>query len=227
VDAAGIMVRVWPLDHRALPRWIERRMGAKGLLPDRETVDMIAHRVEGNLLAAAQEIDKLVLLNGPGALDPAHAAAAVADSARYDVFTLVDSVLAGDTGRALHILDGLRMEGETEPIVLWALADGVRRLHAMAERMAAGASLERLLSEPGVMERRKPLLRAALRQGRLAGWRHLLRGCARVDRVIKGMETGRPWDALLALTVDLTETCAGRRSPFQLSSTDTPRGTQP
>ena len=108
------------------------RMRGRGLQPGPEVVGMLAERVEGNLLAAAQEIDKLLLLHGPGPLDAEQLLAAVADSARFDVFGLIDSALQGQAGRCLRMLDGLHAEDVPAPVVLWALAREVRSLASMA-----------------------------------------------------------------------------------------------
>jgi DNA polymerase-3 subunit delta len=214
LDALGVIVRVWVPDQHGLPRWIAHRLRAKGLRVGSDACALIAARIEGNLLAAAQEIDKLVLLHGPGPLGVEAVAAAVTDSARYDVFALVDAALAGDTARAVHVLDGLRAEGEKPPMLLWALADGVRKLNTVAQRTDAGDPASRVLAEQRVFERRKALMRTALERARPQVWRHLLQRCAGVDRVIKGVEVGTPWDALAALTVDLAQACRGHEPRF-------------
>lgn len=205
LEGAGVMVQVWPLDRTAIEAWMERRLRRGGLVPTPEAVHLLCERVEGNLLAAAQEIEKLLLLTGPGALDGPAVMSAVADSARFGVFDLVDAALAADPPRAVRVLQGLRGEGVDPVLVLWALAREIRGLHQMAERVQAGEALRGLLG--GVRPpRRQPLVRAALgrlREPVLAG---LLSDCARVDRVIKGLESGSPWDELLDLTLALAGT---------------------
>ena len=115
LDKAGVSVPVWPVEPAQLPAWIDRRMRAHGMQPSRDALQLLAERVEGNLLAADQEIEKLYLLHGSGSLDLETVTELVADSARYDIFGLVDAALAGDAVYAQRILGGLRAEG-VEPV---------------------------------------------------------------------------------------------------------------
>jgi len=118
IESAGVFVRVWPLKREELPGWIAQRMASKGLNPERAAIEALAERVEGNSLAAAQEIDKLALLHGSAPLDAATLEDLVADSARFDVFKLIDAAVAGNASRALRVLDGLRAEGEQVPALM-------------------------------------------------------------------------------------------------------------
>jgi len=201
---AGVAVQVWPVDARALPAWISRRMRARGLQCPRDAVGLLAERVEGNLLAAAQEIEKLRLVLGSGAADLDTVADAVGDSARFDVFTLVDTALAGQTARAVRMLGGLRGEGVEPVLILWALAREVRALATMARAVADGKAIPAVLATHRVWEKRKGPIGAGLKRHDAAAWLRLLRQCARTDRIIKGMETGDPWDELLQLVVQIT-----------------------
>ena len=207
LEHAGVLLQVWPVEARELPAWIERRMRARGLTPTREAAGFIAARVEGNLLAAAQEIEKLRLLQGEGAVDIAAAETAVADSARYDAFKLVDAALAGDGARVAHILDGLRQEGTEPPVILGALNYTLRELATKAWQIEAGTPAAQVLATG--WPQRRPLIQRALQRGRARDWQHLLQRAARVDRVVKGQAPGRVWDELL----DLSEGLAGLRLP--------------
>jgi len=142
VENLGVIVQIWPVDVQRLPQWIEQRMHKAGLKPDRETAQMLADRVEGNLLAAHQEIEKLLLLHGSGPINAEQLAAAVAHSARYDVFELVDSALRGETERCLRIIDGLRGEGVAPPVVLWALHREIAQITAISADAAKGLSID-------------------------------------------------------------------------------------
>ncbi len=209
LDAAGVVVMVRPVDARAFTGWIENRMARHGLFPSSEALDLLAERTEGNLLAAAQEIDKLRVLQGGGEVGVDAVLDAVAESARYSVFDLVDAALAGQAARAVRILEGLRHEGVEAALVSWALHREVSLLARAALAVSAGASADAALARLRVWERRRTLLgRAVSRLGR-DGCLSLLRACARADRVIKGAETGRPWDGLLALTVSLAGRAPG------------------
>lgn len=201
LDASGVVVQLWPVAPPQLPAWIERRMRSRGLRPDQEAVAMMAERVEGNLLAAAQEIERLCLLHGAGPVDARAVAGAVADSARFDVYKLADSALAGDAARCVRILAGLQAEGIEPVLVLWALAREVRALATMAYAIEHGTSVQAALSAGRVWDSRKRLVTAGLRRNRASHWRRLLRACARADRVAKGMAAGRPWDELRSVAL--------------------------
>lgn len=200
LERAGVVVQVWPVEPARLPEWVARRMRAHELSPSPAAAALLADHVEGNLLAAAQEIEKLRLLNGPGEIDAEAVAAAVADSARFDVFALADAALAGDAVRSARVLYGLRAEGVEPVLVLWALARELRSLAALAFAARGGEGLEAAMGRLRVWPRRKPLITQALRRHSAARWRALLARSARIDRLIKGMEPGNAWDELLQLS---------------------------
>jgi DNA polymerase-3 subunit delta len=204
LEQAGAAVQVWPPTAAQLPAWIERRMRSRGLKPDTEAVALLAERVEGNLLACAQEIEKLLLLHGPGTVDGAAVAAAVADSARYSVYDLADRAVAGDAAAVSRILRGLQSEGEEPTLVLWALAREVRALAGMAEEIRRGAAPEQVLARRGVWESRKAPVRGALKRHSVPGLQRLLCRAARADRSIKGLAQGNVWDELLQVALGLS-----------------------
>jgi len=208
LDRAGVVVFVWPLDAQQFPAWVRARMRQRGLEPTTEAVALLAERVEGNLLACVQEIDKLYLLQGEGPVDATAITAMVADSARFDVFTLVDAALGGDGVRCTRILHGLQGEGVAAPVVLWALIREVRQLATMADAVAGGAAIPGVLARFRVWQARKAVTGQAL--GRLSGaaCRDLLRRGALVDRIIKGRAAGNPWDELLQLSLLLAGVAA-------------------
>ena len=202
LEQAGVSIAIWPIEAAQLPGWIDRRMRAHGMRASREALQLIAERVEGNLLAAAQEIEKLYLLHGSGELDVDTVAELVADSARYDVFGLVDAALAGDAGHVQRILSGLRAEGVDPVLVLWALVREIRTLTTMARQLQSSGLAQVLVSHQ-VWDKRKPLVSAALQRIRGRQWWHLLQRCAQLDRVIKGRAAGSAWDELLQLALSL------------------------
>ncbi|MGH8494659.1 MAG: DNA polymerase III subunit delta [Gammaproteobacteria bacterium] len=203
LDAAGVAVQVWPVDAPRLPRWIDARMRSHGLQPEREAVALLAERVEGNLLAASQEIEKLLLLAGPGPVDVETVRRAVADSARFDVYQLGDAALAGEPARALRILDGLRAEGVEPPLVLWALARELRSLATAACQMRAGRTADQALAAARVWPRRQGLVRQALARHDADSACALVESAARADRVVKGNLPGKPWPRLSGLVAAL------------------------
>ena len=193
VENLGVIVQIWPVDVQRLPHWIEQRMHKAGLNPDREAAQMLADRVEGNLLAAHQEIEKLLLLHGSGPINAEQLAAAVAHSARYDVFELVDSALRGETERCLRIIDGLRGEGVAPPVVLWALHREIAQITAISADAAKGLSIDHAMTRAKVWEKRKPLVRTAVGRLNTPAWLELLAKCQQVDAAAKGADFGDPW----------------------------------
>lgn len=184
-----------------LGAWIVERMRARGLQPHPEAVQLLVQRVEGNLLAAAQEVDKLAMLHGSGPVSLDDARDAVADSARYDVFQWVDAVVAGQTARALHMLDGLRDEGAEPTLLLWAMVRELRTLAGIVGVIARGGSPDRALHEARVWQSRRELVRSASQRLRPQRVARLLQRAAHADRVIKGMAAGSPWGELSYLAL--------------------------
>lgn len=195
-ESHGVVVQVWPVGIERLPAWIAARARAHGLLPDAPGARLLAERVEGNLLAAHQEVEKLALLYGKGRIGAEEIAAAVADSARYDVFQLGEAALAGDVARSLRILEGLRGEGAEPTLVLWVLCREIRAL-ATARAGAAPSGFGRQAAN------RAQALEAAARRTAGTALGGLIRRAERADRSIKGLADGDAWDRLAALTASL------------------------
>jgi DNA polymerase-3 subunit delta len=206
LERAGSVVPVYPVERRELPRWIAARLAAQGQRADSATVEFIAERVEGNLLAAHQEVRKLGLLFEKGLLPPAEARSAVMSVARFDAFGLVDAMLAGEAARCRRGLAGLRAEGEAAPLVVWALADTVRallRLHAAA---AHQQPLQPVLRQARVFGPREQLFTSALSRMTVLQLQTALQRLARIDKMIKGALAGDPWQALERLMLGLCGT---------------------
>lgn len=203
LDKAGVVLFIWPMDAREFNGWVAARMRRCGLEPTAEAVSMLADRVEGNLLACVQEIDKLYLLQGAGAVDADAITRLVADNARFDVFGLVDAALAGKAARSIRILHGLEAEGTAPQIVLWALAREIRQLTAMATQVAGGQAIPGVLSRYHVWANRKTAVGTALKRLKPAECNAMLRHCASIDRISKGRGAGNAWDELLQLTCRL------------------------
>lgn len=204
LDRAGWIVAVAAVDRAALPDWIAARLARNDQRADAATLRLIADRVEGNLLAADQEVRKLALLLPPGVLAADAVRAAVLDVARWDVFDLVDAALAGDPQRALRCLHGLRAEGTAGPVILWALADALRLLMRVDAAMQAGRPLAQALRDARVWGPRERLVPAALRRVPAPARRALLRACARADRILKGLDRADDAPALEAIVLGLS-----------------------
>jgi DNA polymerase III subunit delta len=194
-------LQIWPVDSAQLPQWIRQRLSQAGLSASAEAVDMLSMRVEGNLLAAAQEIEKLKLLAEGNQVDLETIQGAVSDSARFDVFGLIDCALHGEGSHALRMLEGLRGEGVEAPVILWALAREVRLLAGIAQQYGQGMPLEKAFSaaRPPVWDKRRPLLSKALQRHSASGWARLLQDAQQIDAQIKGQAPGDPWSGLSLL----------------------------
>jgi DNA polymerase-3 subunit delta len=203
IDKIGIIVQVWPLQGRDLLRWLEQRLARRGLHADIEGLSLLATRIEGNLLAAAQEIEKLYILYGAGTLSLAQIQSAVADSSRYDVFALVDTSLAGAADRLTKVLFGLQAEGVAAPIVLWALTRETRLLLAIYHELKQGRPKDSVYKNHQVFEKRKALLDKALARLNPKILHDILMLGAKADRQIKGQEIGDCWETLLTMSFKL------------------------
>lgn len=208
LERVGVMVEFWPIESARLPRWVEDRMASRGLAADREAAQLLADRVEGNLLAAAQEIDKLALLVD-GKADAEAVRAAVADSARFDIFQLADMALAGESAKALRMLASLRAEGVEPVLVIWSLAKEIRALAEMSFKVAGGQSAARVSA--GVWpKKRQPLFARALERFPVKAWERLLLEAALIDRQVKGARRGDPWQGLERLVAAMAGTPLSR-----------------
>jgi len=208
LESAGVNLTIWPIGPRELPGWIGERMRRVGLQPDRDAVAMIADRVEGNLLAAGQEIEKLRLLHGEGKVTADDVSSAVANSSRFDVFKLVDAALGGDSKRALKILAGLQAEGVEPVIIVWALTRELRTLAKLAELIAGGMDLANSMQKAGVWRNRQALVRACVARHQSQDFHRLLKATGTADQAAKGQQRADPWQVITAIVLELT---MGRR----------------
>ena len=208
LSRAGAMLYIWPVGRRELPRWIERRLHSRGLSAEQTTIDLLAARAEGNLLAAAQEVEKLSLLLGEGRVDPVTARRAVADSARYDVFDLSEAALCGSRARVDRICRGLQEEATEPTLALWALAHDLRVLAVLQATAGDSRQVDEVFRQQRVPKHRQARLRQLATGTAADAWEGLLSRAAHVDRVIKGAAVGRPWDELLQLSFELTALAA-------------------
>jgi DNA polymerase-3 subunit delta len=198
IERHGAWVPVWPVNRAALPGWLDGRARALGLTLEPGAAQLIVDRVEGNLLAAKQELDMLSLLANGAPIGTTLVMEAVGDSARYDVFQLAEAAAAGDAQRSLKVLVGLRGEGVEPTLILWALVRELRGLWQARERERLGSNF----AQSGWNQAAKPSPRALQRAGKLPLAR-LLRQAGQTDRAIKGLAPGDPWSEITALTMGL------------------------
>jgi len=210
LDAAGVAIRIDPIDRKALPPWIAQRLAAQGQRVQggeagQQALAFFADRVEGNLLAAHQEIQKLALLYPAGELSFEQVESAVLNVARYDVFKLGEAVLAGQVERALRMLDGLQAEGEAAVLVHWTLAEDIRALKRVKDAMSAGKPLPMALRDARVWGAKERLFERALPlfgDNALAQLLHAAQVC---DGLVKGLKHPdwplEPWQGLQRLVL--------------------------
>lgn len=207
LQQAGVYIDIPLVERAQLPGWISNRLAAQQQSADRQCVDFIAERVEGNLLAAHQEIQKLALLHPAGKLSFEQVHDAVLNVARYDVFKLNEAMLSGDAARLMRMMDGLKGEGEALPLVLWAMAEEVRTLLRLKSSVAQGRQLGMLLKESRIWGPREKLMEPALRRISLAALQTALQEAAQIDKMVKGLRakafSGDAWDALSQLGLKL------------------------
>jgi DNA polymerase-3 subunit delta len=205
LQQAAVYIDIPSIERNALPGWLAQRLAAQGQSAERASLDFIADRVEGNLLAAHQEIQKLGLLHEPGKLAHQQVQDAVLNVARYDVFKLSEAMLSGDSARLMRMLEGLKGEGEALPLVLWAVSEEIRTLLKLKAGMAQGRPLPALLKEYRIWGPRERLMEPALRRIALATLEAALQQAAQVDRMVKGLRArafaGDQWDAMLQLAL--------------------------
>jgi DNA polymerase-3 subunit delta len=206
LDKAGATIQVWPVDARELPRWLQQRVKGAGMSIDRDALQLLCERVEGNLLAAVQEVEKLKLLAKDGQITPETITEAVSDNARYNLFDMADSTLKGEAATSLRMLHGLRAEGTEPPVVLWALLREIRTLRQARAAVDGGQAAQQALSGLRVWKNRMGMMQGALARHSQASLDELLEQAARVDGSIKGFADGRPWDALETLVLKLAGT---------------------
>lgn len=210
MDQAGVTIQIWPVEPARLPEWVAQRMRRRGKTLDRPAAELIAQRVEGNLLAAAQEIDKLALLIEGDTVSIEDVMGTVTDSARFEAFALVESCLAGNATRLVRMLRGLRQEG-VEPLgvlgpVMWEL----RRLSGMVHGLATGQTRDRILADYHVWPQRRAAVNACLDRLDTAAVSGLLRQAAAVDRSAKGASFAGAWEQLESFLLAVS----GKRPAF-------------
>jgi len=206
----GVMVDIASIDRHRLPAWISIRLARQQQRTDPATLQWIADKVEGNLLAAHQEIQKLGLLYPEGKLSSDDVERAVLNVARYDVFGLRDAMLMGDTRRTVRLLEGLRAEGEALPLVLWAVGDEIRLLARVAEARANGQDTGALLRRLRIFGAHEKLALQALGRVPAKAWPAAVQHAHDVDRLIKGLTVpGRlsdPWEEMTRLALRVAAT---------------------
>ena len=195
----GVMISADDIPRDLLPAWLANRLLRQNQSSDKATLEFLADRCEGNLIAAFQEIQKLGLLFPPGEVSFEQVQEAVMDVARYDIFKLTEAMLAGDVARYVHVLEGLRAEGTATVLILWAISEEVRTLGKLLQATLSGASLLDAMRNIRVRKERQGLIESTARRLKFPHIERAIGHAARLDKMIKGLRKGDVWDEFLQL----------------------------
>jgi DNA polymerase-3 subunit delta len=224
LEQFGVSLQIDSLDRAQLPQWIAQRLKLQNQSvasgqDGQNCLQFFADRVEGNLLAAHQEIQKLALLYPAGELTQAQVESAVSNVARFDVFKLSEAVLAGQVARVQRMLDGLQAEGEAAVLVHYTLAEDIRALKRVKDAMAEGRPLPMALREQRIWGAREKLFERVLPKLSTARLAQLLKNAHQVDGIVKGLKVADwptdPWQALQRLALRVSSACAIKAEAFR------------
>ena len=199
LDQSGIVVIAYPVGANELPAWISERMKVLGVRPGPGVIDLFVHRYTGNLLALAQELEKLTLQTNNKEIYLEDIEKDLRDDARFNVFELIDVCLRGHARDAVRIVDKLRREDVQPVLISVLLAREVRAMGILAEEIGAGKNADAAFRARQVWPRRQPLVRQAIKRVSLRRWQGLLQRCAHLDRVVKGRASGETWREIESL----------------------------
>jgi DNA polymerase-3 subunit delta len=203
LESQAVFVQIWPIDQKELPRWLEGRFRQAGLRVERDAIRLMAPRIEGNLLAAVQEIERLKLTITDREIVVADVEAGVADSARYDVFKLIDSALLGNAPRCVRMINGLRAEGAEPLFLVNMLSREIRNLETMKAAIAAGENQRDVFKKARVWDKRVPIVSKCLERHQVRELRSMQTALGCIDRTVKGIEIGDPWRLLDGVVLQL------------------------
>lgn len=204
IEAKAFVVVIWPINSQNLAVWIKQRLKRHDLVANEHAIDIICQRTEGNLLATAQEIDKLSILADSKELDAAMVARAVADSSRFNVFTLIDTALGGNSGRALNILYHLKAESEDPLKILNFICRELRSLCKMAMLIENGQSVNAAMQSERIWRNKMGPISTALNNHSLNQLQAYLSDASLIDQSVKGLNKLNTWDELARLVLALS-----------------------
>lgn len=211
IDKVGVTMQVWPLSHDKTEQWIRRRLQSSLVMANDAAVALLAERVEGNLLAARQEIEKLAILYAGRAVGPQEVLASVTDSSRYTILDLVDAALESDPARAVKVLDSLQSAGDTPVLICWHLCSEVRKIHAVFDHIDAGHNMNTAMMRSGIWKNRQQQIAAVIKARSRVFWLRALSDCSVLDRMSKGMADGDLWIEIAAFVTRLS----GKKWPLK------------
>lgn len=206
LDSVAAFVQVWPIAVNQLPTWLNNRIRKTGMSASREAIQALVDKVEGNLLAAVQEIERLRLISGKGNIELSQILEEVSDSSRFTLFALVDAALSGNASRTCRVIEGLRSEGTEILQIVGLLGRELRLLSGMAAQQSSGQSMQAVMQVYKVWSNRKSMTGAVLQRHGLAEFERLIMRLAKLDKMVKGLATGDPWDELTGIFLSLAGT---------------------
>ncbi len=204
LSRTGTVIQSRDIPLEQMPTWIGRRLARNNQQASREALEFLANRLEGNLLAARQEIDKLSLLLPTGKLELANIEQAVTDVSRFEAADLQDAMMRGDSGRCARILDSLKQEGEAVPKIMWQISATLRLLYKLKSALKQGQPMAAAFKANRIWDKRQSLVQSALKRVSDARLESALKDASKIDRQAKGLEGGDPWDEMLRLTLNLS-----------------------
>jgi len=204
IQKEGGFVQVWPLKGKETINWLRSRMRLFDLHADQQVIEMMSERVEGNLLAASQAIEKLQLYLGKGEVNETDIQRVVSDHSRYDVYQLVDSILRGNIKLGLKILHVIRSEGTDAVVVIWAFIRELRTLSRIAESIEVGSSLNQAIQTHRVWTSRKNIVTACVKRHKAKNFYDIIKSCANADIVAKGHAYGNKWQLIRNIMLELS-----------------------
>lgn len=204
LDNVGVHVPIWPIEGNRLGGWLNARFKMAGLQASREVVDLMMERIEGNLLAAVQEIERLKLISTNSRIEVNDVLEGVADSARYDIFKLLDVVQVGDSVKAVRMLQGLRNEGVETLFIVNMLMRQLRSLETMRGELDSGQSMQAVLKKNRIWQKQQAVTTRCLERHSLDSLRSMIVATGQIDRMVKGLEIGDPWRALGTVLLSLS-----------------------
>lgn len=196
LDKVGISLALWPIPRAQLPQWLKLRAQKYKLQFTTDAINLLADYVEGNLIAAAQAIEKIYLLQPQQSVEVEMVNAILTDESHFSIFDFIDSLLAGNSARSLHMLDNLKADGIEPTLILWAITRELRLLAEFAKQIAQGTSYEQLFQKQRVFFKRQPLVRHFLTKFSAMECRQHLRAAAEIDTIIKGISSNNLWNSL-------------------------------
>lgn len=206
LDNIGVTLSIWPLSNDQLRQWIIKRVSRYKLTIQSDAAAMLAELVEGNLVAASQAIEKLYLMKPTSAIDATLVNSVLSDESRFTIFDFIDTLISGHRIRTLHILENLKLDGMEPAIMLWGITRELRLLLNYASQLSKGVPFQQICQTNRIFAKRQPVIKAFLaKQLSEQDYLALLSTCFDIDKQIKGIATGDPWQSLSLLSLRLTQ----------------------